>query len=226
MKVLALIPYWSEYSFPDKHIDNRDILQLGGRALINYTVDVASRVDDIDRVIIYSSDDEMFQLVDNKKQCEFMKRDKALDSPDASIEDVIESFLLDTDADVVVLMHPKNPFLKSRTIDICIEKVRSGKYDSAFVVSKARKLAWFDGKPLNYVLGKDTPTLASIEPLILESSSVYVFTREVFEKMHARIGENPFMMEIGHFEGFEVGREDDYEIAELIVNSGFEISSE
>ena len=103
-----------------------------------------------------------------------------------------------------------------------LQKVKSGEYDSAFVVSQARKLAWFNGKPLNYTLSKDTPTLSSIEPVVLESSSVYVFTRELFENTRHRISDKPFMMNVGHFEGFEVDTEDDYKMAELIINSGFE----
>ena len=222
MKILSLIPYWREYSFPERSIVNRDTVLLGGRALINYTIDVAKQVDAIDDVIIYSSSDDVISLIKNKEQCSFLMRDKALDAHDVSIEDVIEQFLADSDADIVVLMHPKNPFLKKETIASCVEQVKSGKYDSALVVSVARKLAWFDGKPLNYTPVKTTPNLSSIEPVILESSSLYIFTRELFEKTRSRIGGNPFMMEIGHFEGFEVDREEDYKVAELIINSGFE----
>jgi len=224
MKIIAVIPYWSEYSFPDESINNRDTINLGGRALINYTIDVASRVDAIDDVVIYSSSKKVLGLIDTQEGCEFLMRDKALDTHDVSIEDIIENFLLDSDADIVVLMHPKNPFLRKETVASCVEQVKNGKYDSAFVVSQARKLAWFNGKPLNYALSEDTPSLSSIEPVILESSSVYVFTRELFETRRSRIGDNPFMMEIGHFEGFEVDREDDYLIAELIINSGLEFT--
>mgnify|MGYP006447779081 CR=1 FL=1 len=116
----------------------------------------------------------------------------------------------------------KNPFLKKETIFSCIEKVKSSLYDSAFVVSKANKLAWYKGNTLNYSLDRDTPSSSSIEPIVLESSSVYVFTRELFQRTHSRIGPNSFMVEIGHFEGLEVDRKDDYLVAELIINSGLE----
>lgn len=217
-----MIPYWSGYSFPENSLEKRDTLKLGGHSLINYTVKAASHIDEIDEVIIYSSNDDVLNLIDEKNKCAFVKRDSDLDANDVSIEDIIERFLTVSDADIVVLMHPKSPFLRSKTISSCIAEVKSGKHDSAVVVSEARKLAWFNGKPLNYTLSKDTPSISSIEPVLLESSSVYVFTRELFERTRHRIGDNPFMMTIGHFEGFEIDKEDDYKMAELIINSGFE----
>jgi CMP-N-acetylneuraminic acid synthetase len=223
MKIISFIPYWSGYSFPENSLDKRDTLKLGGHSLINYTVKVANQVEEIDEVVIYSSTDDVLNLIDNNNSCDFIKRDTDLDAIDVSIEDIIERFLEVSDADIIVLMHPKTPFLKSESLSSCIAEVKSGKCDSAFVVSESRKLAWFNGKPLNYTLSNDTPSLSSIEPVFLESSSVYVFTRELFEKTRHRIGENPFMLTIGHFEGFEVDKKDDYKMAELIINSGFEI---
>ena len=123
-----------------------------------------------------------------------------------------------------MLMHPKSPFLKPESIADCISKVKSKEYDSAFLVTRAKKLAWYDGKPLNYFLSKDTPSLDSILPVVLESSSLYVFTKELFQRTRHRISENPYMKEVGHFEGFEIDRVDDFEMAELIVNAGFEIN--
>ncbi|MFT6834907.1 MAG: CMP-N-acetylneuraminic acid synthetase [Francisellaceae bacterium] len=222
MKIVSLIPYWSGYSFPENSLDMRDTLRLGGYSLINYTVKAASQVDDIDEVIIYSSNEDVLDLIDKKNKCEFVKRDIDLDANDVSIEDIIERFMTVSDADIVVLMHPKSPFLRSETLSTCIAGVKNGEYDSAFLVSEVRKLAWFKGKPFNYRREKDTPSLSCLEPVFFESSSVYVFTRELFERTRHRIGDNPLMFSVGHFEGFEVDKEDDYKMAELIINSGFE----
>jgi len=226
MKVVALIPFWSEYLFPKNSLSKRDTLKLGENSLIDYTVKIANQVNILDEVIIYSSSDDVLNLMNKDSKCRLIKRDSDLDAIGVSIEDIIERFLTVSDADIIVLMHPKCPFLRNKTISSCIAEVKSGKYDSACVVVQARKLAWFNGKPLNYTLSKSTPALSSIEPVALESSSVYVFTRELFENTRNRISDNPFMINIGHFEGFEVDTEDDYKMAELIVNSGFETFGE
>jgi len=224
MKTIAMIPYWSDYSFPTESLEQRDTITLGGCALINYSVNIATEVEVIDDIVIFSSNDQILNSIDEKAKCKFIQRDKALDAQGVSIESIIESFLKVSDADLVVLIHPKHPFLKSSTIETCIEKAKSKEYDSAFVASMARKFAWFNGNPLNYSLEEDTPALSSLEPVVLESSSLYVFSRSLFEKNRRRIGINPFIHEIGHFEGFEVDRPDDYEIAELIINAGLNLS--
>lgn len=224
MKIVAMIPFWAGYEYPAGSLDKRDIMKLGGRSLINYTVDLANRVDDIDQVIIYSSNDQVVDLLDEGVKCEFLKRDEDLDNQSVSIESIIERFVSVTDADIIVLMHPKSPFLRPGSIADCIGKVKSKEYESAFLVTQAKKLAWYRGKPLNYFLDTDTPNLKSIEPVVLESSSVYVFTKKLFLKTRHRVSEKPYMKEVGHFEGFEIERSDDFEMAELIINAGFEIN--
>jgi len=80
----------------------------------------------------------------------------------------------------------------------------------------------FEGKPLNFSNHKDTPSLSKLSPILIESSSFYVFTRELFESNRRRIGENPYIKEIGHLEGFEVDNQDDLLMAELIINAGLD----
>lgn len=224
MKIVAMIPFWSGYMYPTGSLGRRDIVKLGGRPLINYTVHLANHVEMIDQVVIYSSNDQVMSLLDDSAKCSYLKREEDLDGQNVSIESIIERFVSVYDADIIVLMHPKSPFLKPESIADCISKVKSKEYDSAFLVTKARKLAWYKGKPLNYLLNTDTPNLGSIASVVLESSSVYVFTKELFQRTRHRIGENPYMKEVGHFEGFEIDRLDDFEMAELIVNAGFEIN--
>jgi len=222
MKVIALIPYWAGYSFPEESLKQRDILTLGGHSLIDYTVRVASQVKEVDEVVIYASDDQVLNSIEDKTKCVFVQRGNDLDAREVSIEQIISRFLQVSDAEMIVLMHPKNPFLKPSTVSICIEQVQRGDFDSAFAASKARKLAWFNGEPLNYSLEEDVPGLSAIEPVLLETSSLYVFSRQLFENLKHRVGAKPYIHEIGHFEGFEVDRPDDFEIAELIVNAGLE----
>jgi CMP-N-acetylneuraminic acid synthetase len=226
MKVVALIPYWSKHSFQEKSIDNIDIIKLGGKPLINYTVDLALKIEEIDDIVVYTSSANMSNFINNSDKCIFINRSKELDTKDTTIEDIIESFLMDNDADIIVLMHPRNPFLSKKTLHSCIDAVRNRKYNSSCVVTKANKLSWFNGKPLNYKFGERIPNHSLVDPVILELSSIYVFTKELFKEKHSRIDNNVFMVEVGHFEGFEIDKEEDYQIAELIVNSGLEFIRE
>ena len=123
-------------------------------------------------------------------------------------------------SDIIVLLHPNSPFLSSDTVADCLKQVMSEKYDSSFTAYSFKKLAWFENRPLNYSLKEETPKLNSLVPVIIEQSSLYVFTRKSFTINNKRIGNSPYMKEINHFEGLEVESNEDFEIAELIVNSG------
>jgi CMP-N-acetylneuraminic acid synthetase len=225
MNIVVAIPYWEKYKFPDEAISNRDTLKIGGHSLLERTISICNEVKQVNDVIIYSSNEQVLKSLDDKLEFSFQLRDADLDQQSVSIEDIIERFLSVSDADVIVLVHPRCPFIRAKSITECINKVVSEDYDSAFIATRYKKLAWFEGKPLNYSLGKgvDTLNVSQVEPVILESSSVYVFTRKLFEQTHRRIGSNPYMKFVGRFEGFDIESVDDYHIAELIINAGLDV---
>jgi len=224
MKAVVMIPYWAGYAFPKESMTRRDTVSVGGRSLMDHTVQIANGIPNIDDVIIYASNDDVLKQLRDASLCKFFRRPSGLDDQGVSIEDIIGSFLSITDADVIILMHPKSPFLRPKSIAECMDKVVNEGFDSAFVATSPNKLAWFRGQPLNYSLAKneDTPSMSSIDPVILESSSVYVFTRALFESSRRRIGSDPFIKIVGHFEGFEIDQEDDHRVADLIMNAGLE----
>jgi CMP-N-acetylneuraminic acid synthetase len=222
MKVIAFIPYWGDYALNTEHAIERNTINIAGKSLINMTVDTINKVECIQDVVVYASDDSILSSFDLGAKCGFIARKKYLDSNKTTIEEIIRNFLLDSDADIVVLIHPKSPFLKHDTIQDCVDKVVSLNYDSAFTVNSIKKLAWFKGESINYSLRKNIPVSVDIEPILIETSSVYVFTRDVFENTGSRIGEKPYMKEIGTFEGLEINTKEDFQMAELIVNSGFD----
>ena len=222
MKIIALIPYWPDYVFPENSLQNRDTLNLGGQSLMDYIINTLCNVEKINTTIIFSSSKQVENDLRPSKKLKFLERSKDLDNQSISIEDIIENFLNNCDADIVVLVHPRCPFLKAETINNCIQKVIVDGFDSCFVVSKEKKLAWFNGKPLNYSITEATPNLKELEPVILETSSLYIFSRKSFKKTRSRVGGRSFMYEVGNFEGLEVSTEEDFEMAELIINSGLD----
>jgi CMP-N-acetylneuraminic acid synthetase len=222
MKVVAMMPFWSNYESSQNALKCIPLLNLGGKPLISRTVELFNQIKLIDEVVIFTSDNQVTNYINEKAKCNFLKRDHSLDSNESSIEDIIESFLLLNNADIIVLVNPKSPFLMHQTIEECVEQVLSLKFDSAFTANSIRKHIWFRDEPLNYSQNQDTPALSKIDPVIVETSSIYVFTRDLFNKNRRRIGKNPYIKEIGHFEGFEIEREDDYKMAELIINAGLD----
>ena len=220
MKIVSLIPYWSKYESALDNKKPRNLIKVGGRYLINYSIEVLDMVNEIDDVVIYTSSTDIEKYIDTDSAYEILKRPSWLDEINISIEEIIKQFLEDSDADVVVLLHPNSPFLRAETISDCVQKVVSGEYDSAFTGYEFHKLAWFKGVPLNYTQDKKVPYMNQVESVVFEQSSLYVFTRSMFDELERRVGDKPFVKFINHFEGHDVNTKEDLDVAELIVNSG------
>ncbi len=221
MKIIALIPYWLEYQV-NEFGQHKNLKKLAGKYLINYSIELLNSIKEISETIVYCSDEKINNYINNGLDYTFMKRDTFLDNTDISIDTILRHFISDlkNDVDIIVLLHPNSPFLNQTTVEECITNVQYNNYDSAFTAFSYKKFAWFENKTLNYSLSMETPKLSAIEPIIIEQSSLYVFTKESFFKTSKRIGKTPFIKFINHFEGHEIQTEEDFEIAELIVNSG------
>ena len=217
MKTVALVPA----KLKSDRVPFKNIKMLGGIPLVNYTIRTLNKVPGIDEIIIFASDPSICSHLQHGLKYKFLERPEYLDTQETKIQDIIREFLKKTDADTIVLFHITSPFLRAETVSDCIEKVNSGKYDSAFSAYEIKKFCWYKGKPLNYSLKANTPRTQDIDPVIVEQSSLYVFKREVFEKKGQRISEKPYIKLIDHFEGHDIDTSEDFRIAELIVNTGF-----
>jgi len=214
MKTVALIPFWFNNG------NSRDIKKLAGKYLIEYSISLLNSSDLIDETIIYSSTREILKYINPELKIKYLTRDKKLDNSNILIEDIIESFLKNYKTDIVVLLHPYSPFLTKNSLDSCIKQVQTDMYDSAFTAIEAKKFTWYKNTPLNFRRDKKSSKLKDLDSVILEQGLLYVVHRDSFFKQKCRVGENPYMHIINHFEGHEINEEKDFEIAELIVNSG------
>lgn len=217
MKTVALVPA----KLKSDRVPFKNIKELGGMPLVNYTIRTLNKVSTIDEIIIFASEPSICNYLQHGLKYKYVERPEYLDSQEAKIQDIIKEFLKKVEADTIVLFHITSPFLKAETVSDCINKVNSGEYDSAFSAYEIKKFAWYKGKPLNYSLEIGTPRTQDIDPVIIEQSSLYVFKKEVFQKSGQRISSKPYIKLIDHFEGHDIDTAEDFRIAELIVDTGF-----
>lgn len=214
MKTVGLIPFWFNNG------ESRDIKKLAGRYLIEYTIALLNSSDLIDETIVYASDNKILDYIDSELDVKYLQRDIRLDRKDILIEDIIESFFQDYLAQTIVLLHPYSPFLTKETLNRCITKVQSKEHDSAFTAIETKKFSWYKNSPLNFDIDKKSPKLKDLEPIVYEQGLLYVIPKETFLKYKSRVGRDRYIHTINHFEGHEINEDKDFEIAELIINSG------
>lgn len=188
---------------------------LGDKPLLQYELDSLKETGLCDEINVYCSDEAVVPFL--PEGVNFIKRPKELDLPTSNFTQIFTCFMNEKDADVYVYAHATAPFVTVDTMKQCIEAVVSGEYDSAFCAEKLQDYLWQDGKPLNFD-ATNVPRTQDLKPIFQETSGVYVFTKDVFEKYNRRIGMKPFIKEVSFREAVDIDNPEDFQLAEVMLN--------
>lgn len=208
MKVLGFVPS----KLNSERLPRKNVLPLAGRPLVNWALSTLAK-SLAEQTIVYAADDEILSYIEPELPFRFVQRPRSLDSSTAQVEDFVSAFLEDVQCDVVVLLHITAPFISVATVDACIEAVTSGRHESAFAALELQRFAWFRNKPLNYDLNGPTPRTQDLEPVLVEQSGLYVFTRELFERSRRRISEDPYIHRVDWIEGHDIDTPEEFKLA-------------
>lgn len=211
MKIVALMPL----KLQNERCPGKNTRLLGDTPLLQYQLKNLLKVKEIEQVYVYCSDESVIPLLPNGVK--FLKRSKELDLPTSNFTQIFSSFMDQVQADVYVFDHATAPFVSVETIKKCLNAVVSGENDSAFCATKIQDFLWKDGEPLNFD-ATNLPRSQDIEPIYRETSGVYVFTKEVFEKYHRRIGKHPYVCEVSFKEAVDINNPEDFQLAEALLN--------
>ena len=213
-KVVSFIPI----KLNNQRLPGKNLMKLRGRPLCDYIFDTICHVDGLDGRYVYCSDPAIDSYVEPYKEygLTYLKRDEYLDGYQVKGLEIIDYFVRDVDADIYILTHVTQPFTRPKSIEMALNKVLYEGYDSAFSCVCMQDYCWYQGKPLNYDI-KDIVTTQNVEPVYMETGSFFIFRKEVFTKMHQRIGENPYMKVIDNLEAVDIDTADDFAFAEVVA---------
>lgn len=214
MKVVSFIPIkLNNQRFPGKNT-----MMLAGRPTCDYIFETISDIDTIDEKYVYCSDEAIIPYIQPHaaKGLRFLKRDTYLDGFQVKGLEIIDRFIKDVDADIYVLTHVTQPFTKSESIKIALDKVISGEYDSAFSAVELQDYMWKDGKPFNYDM-KNIVRTQDLEPIYMETGAFFIFRKEVFTELGQRIGNKPYLHIIDQFEAVDIDTAEDFEFAKAVA---------
>lgn len=213
MKTVAFIPVkLNNERTPGKNTKKFD----DGTPLIHFVQEALVTIKEkgiIDEIYVYCSSEAIIPYL--IEGVNFLKRPEVLDRKETKGTAIYESFVNTVEADVYVLAHATSPFVLSEHIEDCITHVQSGGYDSAFCSKKIQNFLWENNKPLNFVLN-DPPRTQDMNPIFMELSTPYIFTRETFLKYNSRSGIKPYICECNEIEAIDIDFPEDFELANVV----------
>lgn len=208
--VVAVMPIKLE----NERLPGKNTMLLGGKPLLQYELESLKQIGEIEKIYVYCSQKEILDYLP-EGVC-FLCRPEYLDLPHSNFTQIFNEFMHQVNADTYVYAHATAPFVKVETMRACIEAVQSGGHDSAFCATKIQDFLWKGGRPLNFK-ADNIPRSQDIDPIYRETSGVYVFKKEVFERFHRRIGENPYIHEVSYREAIDINVREDFELAEKLL---------
>lgn len=212
MKTVAVVPM---------KLNNRRLPQkntkcfTNGKPLCHYILSTLLEVSGINEVYVYCSNPDIREYIPDGVK--YLRRSESLDTDDTKMNEVLRCFSKDVSADVYVMTHTTAPFISKESIEKGLAAVVSGKYDSAFAAKKLQDFLWKDGKPFNYELN-NIPRTQDLPALYEETSGFYIYRREIMTEMNRRIGDNPYIVEVGEIESVDIDEPEDFIIADAIYN--------
>ncbi|MCI7351471.1 MAG: acylneuraminate cytidylyltransferase family protein [Ruminococcus sp.] len=215
MKTVAVVPMkLNNRRLPQKNIK----AFTNGEPLCRYILSTLLKVEGIDEVYVYCSDPVITDYI--PEGVKYLKRSASLDLDTTKMNEVLECFARDVPADVYVMTHTTAPFISAESISKGLRAVLSGDHDSSFAVKKLQDFLWKDGNPFNYQLD-NIPRTQDLPPLYEETSGFYIYRSEIITDMHRRIGNTPYLVEVGEIEAIDIDEPEDFEIADAVYNKLF-----
>lgn len=212
MKTIAIVPMkLNNRRLPQKNTKSF----TNGKPLCYYILSTLLKVDGIDEVYVYCSNPDIQEFI--PKGIHYLKRSESLDQDTTKMNEVLQAFAEDVPADIYVMTHTTAPFISAESIKKGLDAVASGEYDSSFAAKKLQDFLWKDGVPFNYELN-NIPRTQDLPALYEETSGFYIYTSDVITKLNRRIGENPFIVEVGEIESVDIDEPEDFMIADAIYN--------
>jgi YrbI family 3-deoxy-D-manno-octulosonate 8-phosphate phosphatase len=206
-----------------KSIPRKNILPIGGKPLIYWTLEAAESCGAIDRVVVSTDDDEIASVVARfgSDKVKTVQRSPETATDEASTESAMLEFAGRTAFDHLVLIQATSPLLREADLGGGIEEYFRTGADSLVSVSRQKRFLWEhspDGfaQPLNYDLGR-RPRRQEFSGQLVENGAFYICSRgglrETGSRLHGRIA----AYEMAEEAVWELDEPEDYVVLDALL---------
>lgn len=224
MKPLVIIPARGG----SKGIPGKNIKLLGGKPLIQYTIEAALAVFHKNRIIVSTDSEEIARVADNCGVKPPFLRPAELSTDEASSYDVIQHAMKYAresliDFDTVVLLQPTSPFRNSAHLGEAIEKYEAG-IDMLVSVKKSDENPYYSlfeensegylskSKVGDFTRRQDCPNVYAY------NGAIYVMSADSLDKMPINQFKKVKKYVMSQQDSIDVDTELDWQIAEFIIS--------
>lgn len=217
-QVTAIVPM----RHSSERVPGKNYRDLGGKPLYQHVLDNLLATAGVGQVIIDTDSPTIMQQVEaDYPSVTLVERPEHLRDGHTAMNDVLAHTLTHAVMDVVMQTHSTNPFVTPHTFQSAIERYfEPGEHDSVFGVTRIQGRLWSkDVAAINH----DPAVLArtqDLDPVYLENSCFYVFSKSVFAATGNRLGTHPQVFSMDAMEAIDIDEEVDFLLAEAVEAAG------
>jgi CMP-N-acetylneuraminic acid synthetase len=204
-----------------ERVPGKNYRPLAGRPLYHHILETLLAVPEVRQVVVDTDSPAILEALPGRFPAVVaLERPEHLRAGEIPMNEVLLNTTAGLDADWFLQTHSTNPLLTPRTVSSAIRALHgSPDNDSLFTVTRLQTRLWdADGRPVNH----DPAVLLrtqDLPPIFEENSCIYLFKRETLVRRGSRLGERPLMFEIPREEALDIDEEDDFKMAELILQA-------
>ena len=195
------------------------VQEVGGKTLVDRCIRCLAAVPEIDDILLYGDCPSIKNYItESDDSYRFVQRPIELSGDNVTFEQILDNALPHLEeAEYIVFMTYTAPFFSSESVKTMIDHIAHANYDSAFAARRYKSFAWFKRQKLNY--GDSIPKTQDLEPVLLETSNIYIFSKEHYIKTKQRIGVMPYIHIVDKVESWDIDNMDDLEVARMMADA-------
>lgn len=215
-RIVAIVPMRHN----SERVPGKNYRDFAGTPLFFHIIKSLLQCNEISKVVIDTDSDKVIDLAEKEfgDKVTLLARPAHLRDGGISMNDVLMNTITQVPADFYLQTHSTNPLLKVATIESALSKFLGiyPMYDSLFSVTRRHVRLWDSlSRPINH-----NPNILlrtqDLPPFFEENSGMYIFTKEILERKHNRIGDRPFLFEIPEIEAHDIDVELNFKMAEFL----------
>lgn len=221
MKTIAFIPVRGG----SKSIPGKNIRRLGGRPLLHWTLDAATRSELIERVYVSSDSDEILRCAKefSNPKVEAVVRPAEFATDTASTEAAVLDFAEQTEFDKMVLIQATSPLTTSADLDGALRKMEELSADSLLSVTHEHRFRWTKRADGLVDAGNydpmHRPRRQDWDGELMENGAFYITSRHALLRSRCRLSGSVASWTMGGKTAVEIDTPEDWEILEALVST-------